>query len=81
VYPKGYDVLEQEPGGLAWRKSSFSHSNGCVEVAPLPHGGVALRDSKNPDGGTLRYTHHEWTAFLAGVRNDEFDDLGSAGTA
>jgi hypothetical protein len=34
-----------------WRKSSFSGGNGgnCVEVAPSG----AVRDSKNPTGGTL----------------------------
>ncbi len=33
-----------------WRKSSFSGQTGqCVEVTP-----GAVRDSKNPDGPTLR---------------------------
>ena len=33
-----------------WRKSSFSGGTGqCVEVTP-----VAVRDSKNPEGPTLR---------------------------
>ncbi|WP_217711614.1 DUF397 domain-containing protein [Actinomadura sp. NAK00032] len=38
-----------------WRKSSFSGSSTdevCVEVAGLT-GGVAMRDSKDPDGGRL----------------------------
>ena len=57
---------------LAWRKSSFSGGDGCVEVAP--YGGlIALRDSKNPDGGVHFYDSHEWSSFLAGVRNNEFD--------
>jgi hypothetical protein len=31
--------------GLDWRKSTRSGNAGCVEVAHLPDGGVALRDS------------------------------------
>ncbi len=51
---------------MNWRKSSYSSDpNGeCVEVATLP-GGVAVRDSKDPDGPVLRFTADEWRAFLA----------------
>lgn len=39
---------------LTWRKSSLSSDNGtCVELAGLPGGLVAVRDSKNPAGGHL----------------------------
>jgi Domain of unknown function (DUF397) len=59
-------------GGAAWRKSSRSGSNGCVEVAF--HGGqIAVRDSKDQDGPVLQFTHREWEAFLGGVRNGEFN--------
>lgn len=65
------------PAGLTWRKSSFSgdqgDSTGCVEVALLPDGGVALRDSKDPTLAPHRYTAAEWVAFVAGVRAGEFD--------
>jgi hypothetical protein len=58
----------------AWRKSSFSGSgNACVEVADLPGGARAVRDSKNPGGGHLTFTATEWAAFTAGVRDGEFD--------
>jgi hypothetical protein len=63
-----------DAGQRPWRKSSHSHINGCVEVAPTP-GGVAVRDSKDPNGPVLRYTHAEWAAFLAGVRDGEFDRM------
>jgi len=57
-----------------WFKSSFSGPNGnaCVEIAVLPDG-IAVRDSKDPSGPVLRFTNQEWSAFLAGVRADEFD--------
>ncbi|WP_239308080.1 DUF397 domain-containing protein [Frankia sp. Cj3] len=60
---------------LNWRKSSYSGGTGgnCVEVATLPDGGRAVRDSKNPDGPVLRFTATEWTAFLAGAQDGEFD--------
>ncbi|OHV63468.1 DUF397 domain-containing protein [Pseudofrankia sp. BMG5.36] len=60
---------------LAWRKSSHSAGNGgeCVEVAALPDGGRAVRDSKDPEGPVLRFTAAEWRAFLAGARDGEFD--------
>jgi Domain of unknown function (DUF397) len=61
--------------GLAFRKSSASANNGnCVEVAMLPDGGRALRNSKDPNGAVVFYTNAEWTAFLTGSKNGEFDD-------
>ena len=60
---------------VPWRKATASESNGCVEVAPLPDGGVAVRDSKNPVGPVLSFSRHEWVSFLLGVRAGEFDEL------
>jgi hypothetical protein len=57
-----------------WRKSTRSNEQGaCVEVADLPNGGRAVRDSKDPSGGYLMFTASEWSAFAAGVRDGEFD--------
>jgi Domain of unknown function (DUF397) len=62
---------------LQWRKSRRSNQTGnCVEVALLPDGaGVAVRNSRDPQGPALIYTHEEITAFIAGVRDGDFDDL------
>ena len=57
---------------VAWHKSSFSGPNGnCVEAAELPVG-VALRNSRFPDGPALLFTEAEWDAFLRGVKGGEF---------
>lgn len=61
---------------VTWRKSQASNPSGsCVELAGLPGGDVAMRNSRHPSGPALIYTRAEIAAFLAGVRNGEFDDL------
>lgn len=51
---------------LAWRKSSYSDSDGgnCIEVAALP-GAVLLRDSKVVAGPRLMVAAETWEALLA----------------
>jgi hypothetical protein len=34
---------------------------------------VLVRDTKDPDGGTLLFTPADWSSFLNGVRAGEFD--------
>ncbi|MFE9971682.1 DUF397 domain-containing protein [Streptomyces hirsutus] len=59
-----------------WVKSRYSNAEGnCVEVAPLADGGVAMRNSRDPDGPALVYTSAELAAFLAGAKDGEFDHL------
>jgi hypothetical protein len=50
----------------AWHTSSYSAQNNgkCVEVATLPTGEIAIRDSKNRSGPALRVPPSAWTAFL-----------------
>jgi hypothetical protein len=69
--------VERPVQGLNWVKSSLSFSNGnCVEVANLPGAGVAVRNSRYPDGAVLEFTPDEWHAFIGGVHYGEFDTFG-----
>ena len=55
----------------AWQKSSYSNPSGnCVEMALLPTGRVAVRDSRCPGGPVLTFTLGQWRTFLR--------DLGEA---
>jgi hypothetical protein len=56
-----------------FRKSSHSHHDACVEVAVLPSGTIAVRDSKDKARHVQLYSRLEWQAFVAGVKDGEFD--------
>ncbi len=63
-----------------WRVSSFCEdgecSGGtCVEVAALPDGRVAVRNSNHPDAGAVLFTRTEMDAWIKGVKAGEFDDF------
>ena len=56
---------------LQWKKSSYSQGGrpDCVEVtADLP-GLIAIRDSKNPQGGVHAVSRPAFQRFIAAVKN------------
>ncbi len=64
--------------GIVWRKSRYSNSSGeCVQLAELPNQGIAIRNSRYPNGPALIYTYAEFAAFVHGVKKGDFDDLVS----
>lgn len=57
---------------LTWRTSSYSGGgNQCVEVAVLPTGHVAVRDSKNRDAGVHVFSRAAWKGLLQAIKHDE----------
>jgi hypothetical protein len=62
--------------GVVWRKSRRSNPSGnCVELARLPGGDIAVRNSRHPAGPALIYTTAEMTAFIQGARDGDFDSM------
>jgi hypothetical protein len=68
------EVAAVNPVSAGWRKSSKSDNTGgqCVEVADLA-AGVAVRDSKDPDGPTLVFGPSAWQAFATQVKDGGLD--------
>ena len=56
-----------------WIRSRACSSDGCVEVAHLANGSVAVRDSKDVRKAAHVFDRDEWSAFITGVKNGEFD--------
>lgn len=66
---KGVDL-----DSLMWVKSGQSPQDACVEVAAVP-GGVLVRNSNIPCSPVVPYTTVEMTAFVAGVKDGDFDQF------
>jgi hypothetical protein len=61
---------------VTWQKSLRSNSQGnCVEMAKLPGGSVAVRNSRHPNGPALVYTRAEIEALILGAKDGDFDNL------
>jgi hypothetical protein len=56
---------------IEWRISSLCGNGGCVAVAKSD-AGFLVRDSKDDNSPVLRFTTEEWSAFVSGVKADEF---------
>jgi len=60
--------LDQIANRHHWRKARCSVNDGaCVEVV-LVNGQIAVRDSKDPCGGWLRYSVRSWRDFTSNVK-------------
>lgn len=59
-----------------WQSSQHGEGRAAhVEMAALPGGSIAMRNSRYPGGPALIYTHAEIEAFIAGAKDGDFDDL------
>jgi hypothetical protein len=71
------ELYAYDLSNATWRKSSASGAeNNCVEIANLPGGAKAVRDSKNLDREPLRSAASEWSAFRQGVLTGKFGPAG-----
>jgi hypothetical protein len=70
--PNAHDALPD----VTWRKSARSGKQGnCVELAPVRSEGVAVRNSRFPEGPALVFSVAEMGAFLADIKRGAYDDL------
>jgi hypothetical protein len=61
--------MDHDDATTRWRKSSYSNTGAnCVEVARTRSGKIAVRDSKDPDGGVLSFGPDQWATFLTKIR-------------
>jgi uncharacterized protein DUF397 len=59
----------------SWRKASYCNgATACVEVAPLPDGGVGLRDAQ---GGLLQVPGDTWQHFAESIAHRLRADVGA----
>ncbi|MER7108216.1 DUF397 domain-containing protein [Streptomyces sp. NPDC000229] len=65
-----------ELGADGWHKP-WSGGNGgnCIEAMKLSDGRVAVRQSADPDGPALIYSHKEIAAFIQGAKSGKADFL------
>jgi Domain of unknown function (DUF397) len=62
--------------GLDWRKSRRSSATGnCIQIAKLPSGGVAIRNSRYPSGPVLLFGDAEVRTFLESIKDGELNHL------
>jgi uncharacterized protein DUF397 len=62
-------VTTSEPSVIHWRISSFSGNNGtCVEVAALPNGHIAVRNSTHPNRAVALSTRAELNHWINSIK-------------
>jgi len=61
-------------GELSWRVARQCNGGACIRVASAGDT-VVIGDSKNPHGPVLAYSRAEWSAFVEGIRQGDFDDI------
>lgn len=57
---------------VKWKTSTFCADKSCAEVSHQ-HRVWKIRNNQDPDGPVVTFTEDEWTAFVAGVKDGQFD--------
>jgi Domain of unknown function (DUF397) len=65
-------MAKTDSSHVTWRKGSRSGGNGgaCIEIADMTRA-VAVRDSKDPDGGMLAFSPSEWSTFADRIKGGD----------
>lgn len=66
---------------VIYQTSRHCPDGNCVEAGVLPDGAISVRDSKDRDKPAHVFTREEWDAFVAGVKDGQFDFAEDAVTA
>jgi hypothetical protein len=76
------DVYNGMPAGelkdVQWRRAGGGpegEGGEGIEMARLPDGQIAVRNSADPDGPALIYTRAEIEALIGGAQDGDFDAL------
>jgi hypothetical protein len=71
----GHVAHATDLGPLPWRKATASAAGNCVEMAAVPDGPVAVRNSRDPHGPAILFSRTAIAALIEGMNAGEFDDL------
>jgi hypothetical protein len=62
-----------QPSGDWFKSRRSAPASNCVEVRYLAGGGVEVRNSNNPQAGSLIFTDAEFDAWVGGAKDGDFD--------
>lgn len=72
----GLSTLRVDSGEPRWQTASFCEGGACVGVAREGEQ-VLVANTSIPEAPEASFTRNEWKAFVAGVKNGEFDHFFS----
>jgi hypothetical protein len=77
IYSHARGITSSQVSAAFWRKSSYSSYNGsCIEIGRLQPDRIGVRDTKdNGAGPVLIFTDREWSAFISGAKDGQFDNI------
>jgi hypothetical protein len=61
-------------GEPAWCTGKQCDTGACVEIAALGES-VLIRSSADPAGPVVKLSREEWRAFVAGLKDGDFDSV------